>query len=347
MGISETFAWLVFDGLMVMKFVSLFSLLFGIGLVLQCQRAEEKKSPIAGIYTRRLGLLAIMGILHGCLLFAGDILFVYACTGCLLFLFRKCSAGILFSMALVPLVIGISLTLGWIVLGFDQWPTEPDAFEQRAEAARRTGGLIEVLAIRRWEYLMWLVISSVSSFNWRVVSLFFLGAAIMKKGWIQPRYHSLHKRAAWFGLVVGGGLEVGAAAVVLLADQPSVCRSPGVGNLRRNRLPCFKCRLRGSHPVDGQLGPARDGPARLGGGGKNGAQQLHTAIGADELDIHGLWTGNVREAQPRGSVGLDIGRLLCPDLRQRSLAAGIPPGTVGMGMAKVDLPEVSAHFAAS
>src|SRR5918993_1219319 len=71
------------------KFYSIFSFLFGFGFALQIARAEERGDRTASLFKRRLFWLLIIGLLHACLLWAGDILSVYAATGFVLILFRK------------------------------------------------------------------------------------------------------------------------------------------------------------------------------------------------------------------------------------------------------------------
>jgi len=68
------------------KFVSMFSLLFGAGLVMQASRA---RGGFAGRYYRRITLLAVFGAVHAVLLWFGDILFIYAVIGSILFFFRN------------------------------------------------------------------------------------------------------------------------------------------------------------------------------------------------------------------------------------------------------------------
>jgi len=209
--VTETFAWGVLDGLLVTKFVALFSLLFGMGLVLQNQRAEAKGLPFARIYRRRLFILALMGIAHGCLLFEGDILFVYAVVGGFLFLFRDQTAKTLFVFALVPFVIGLLLSFGWAWFDLETIlaQAEKSAGDQSVARPETLG---QLLATRPFEYLGWLVISSFLSFNWRVVAFFFTGAAIMKSGWIQPSYVNLQRKV---GLIcMGLGLAVEAIGMV-------------------------------------------------------------------------------------------------------------------------------------
>ena len=72
------------------KFYTLFSLLFGVGFAVMMSRAEAVGRPFAGIYVRRLGALAAIGLAHMVLLWSGDILFTYALIGAvLLLLFRN------------------------------------------------------------------------------------------------------------------------------------------------------------------------------------------------------------------------------------------------------------------
>src|SRR5437016_12239258 len=71
------------------KFYSIFSFLFGFGFALQIARAEERGDTRASVFKRRLTWLLVIGLLHAFLLWAGDILSVYALMGFLLILFRK------------------------------------------------------------------------------------------------------------------------------------------------------------------------------------------------------------------------------------------------------------------
>ncbi|MBB5063551.1 DUF418 domain-containing protein [Granulicella mallensis] len=74
--------WVFFEG----KMRAIFSMLFGAGVVLMTTRAEKRGGggQIADIYLRRNMWLLLIGLLHGCLLWNGDILFTYAFTALLL-----------------------------------------------------------------------------------------------------------------------------------------------------------------------------------------------------------------------------------------------------------------------
>ena len=75
------------------KFYSIFSFLFGFGFAMQIARAEERDDPNASVFKRRLFWLLVIGLLHAYLLWAGDILSIYALMGFLLILFRKKTNG--------------------------------------------------------------------------------------------------------------------------------------------------------------------------------------------------------------------------------------------------------------
>lgn len=95
------------------KFYSIFSFLFGFGFALQIARAEERGDVKASLFKRRLFWLLVIGLLHAYLLWAGDILSIYAVMGFILLLFRgKTNAALLkwaFALMAVPILTYILL----------------------------------------------------------------------------------------------------------------------------------------------------------------------------------------------------------------------------------------------
>lgn len=85
--------FIVFEG----KMRALFSLLFGAGIVLFVERADEAGKFGDVLQLRRLGWLAVFGLAHYYLLWWGDILFIYALAGIAALFMRE--------MAMRPLVI--------------------------------------------------------------------------------------------------------------------------------------------------------------------------------------------------------------------------------------------------
>jgi uncharacterized protein len=102
------FNHLVFEG----KMMTIFSMLFGAGLVLMSDRALARGASLRGVYYRRVLWLLCFGAVHAYLIWDGDILFLYAECGLLLYLFRNKTAktlvilGVTLMLLLVPLVIG-------------------------------------------------------------------------------------------------------------------------------------------------------------------------------------------------------------------------------------------------
>jgi len=166
--------WFVHDWLVLHKFYSLFSLLFGIGFAIQIVRAEEKGRPLAALYVRRMLVLFLFGLAHLLLLYQWDILHLYAVCGLALLPFRRLNRSALVLGALliaVPPVVqrilivesggtldpqlaveewGRGLMTGWGVdVGRAPWhvPTEgrwPDVLLQNlANWVYRTGDILE------------------------------------------------------------------------------------------------------------------------------------------------------------------------------------------------------------
>jgi len=73
------------------KFITLFSLLFGVGMALQEQRARAAGKPFAGYFVRRMLILILIGCLHAYVLWFGDIIRYYALGGLLLLTLRNAS----------------------------------------------------------------------------------------------------------------------------------------------------------------------------------------------------------------------------------------------------------------
>lgn len=71
------------------KFFSIFSFLFGLGFYLFMSRAEEKGQRVYRLFSRRLFILALFGLIHLIFFWYGDILLIYACAGFVLILFYK------------------------------------------------------------------------------------------------------------------------------------------------------------------------------------------------------------------------------------------------------------------
>lgn len=92
------------------KFLPIFSMLFGAGLVMMTGRAEARGTKFGGIWYRRNFWLLLFGIAHAWLLWMGDILYHYALIGFLLYPLRNRSPRALIIIACA--VFPIALLLG-------------------------------------------------------------------------------------------------------------------------------------------------------------------------------------------------------------------------------------------
>jgi uncharacterized protein len=102
--------WLLFMALVDLKFLTVFSLLFGIGFALQIERMTIA-GTVTAPYLRRLFLLLLFGVAHGLLLYPADVLTPYALAGVLLLSLRKLSAQR--QLLLGVLLLGLSLLWGY------------------------------------------------------------------------------------------------------------------------------------------------------------------------------------------------------------------------------------------
>lgn len=90
------------------KFISIFSMLFGAGIVLMSERAESRGRTSFSLHLRRmLGLLAI-GLFHAYVLWDGDVLVTYAMCGVVVYFLRNAKPERLlvggFFLILIPAV---------------------------------------------------------------------------------------------------------------------------------------------------------------------------------------------------------------------------------------------------
>lgn len=115
------------------KFITIFSLLFGLGFAMQLQRAQARGAGGIPRYTRRLLVLLGIGVIHSHLIWWGDILLTYALAGLVLIPLRTLSdrallvGGLLLTLV-VPLLLS-PLVNAWL-------PAMPPESDQYARALR-------------------------------------------------------------------------------------------------------------------------------------------------------------------------------------------------------------------
>lgn len=111
MGGLNGLVWRVCDLLCSQKFMSIFSMLFGAGIVLMSGRARERGRGFAALHYRRTGVLLAIGLVHAYLMWEGDILVAYAVSALWLYLVRNARPGRLLAWGIVVLGLGTAIML--------------------------------------------------------------------------------------------------------------------------------------------------------------------------------------------------------------------------------------------
>src|SRR5687768_10025706 len=112
------------------KFYTIFSFLFGLSFAIQLHNAMQKGTAFSGRFAWRLGVLALIALVHGAF-FAGDILIIYALLGLLLIPFRRLKTRTLLIVALILVLNVPGLLLGMALLAAP--PPSPEQLQANAE----------------------------------------------------------------------------------------------------------------------------------------------------------------------------------------------------------------------
>ncbi len=136
--LSDQLAWFFSAVFIDGKMRGLFSLLFGASMMLIIERAEAKGESAKRVHYTRMFWLALFGLGHFFFIWFGDILFLYACIGCLAFLFRDWEQRRLIKWALAIYALGVvfwGLQFGGLQI-LQYFATMPGADEELAKQFR-------------------------------------------------------------------------------------------------------------------------------------------------------------------------------------------------------------------
>ena len=208
--------WLLCHVLADMKFLSIFSMLFGAGIVLMTSRREEATGRSAGVHYRRMGWLLVIGAMHAYLLWYGDVLFSYAMCGFLVFLFRRRKPATLIMLGLAVVMVATCLALLFHST-LPQWPDEtivelkgvwqPAEEAVAKEVATYRGGWLGQFRDRAPNALFFETAFFLMVTLWRAGGLMLVGMGLFKLGFFSAERSV---RAYMTILVVGtiGGLAL-------------------------------------------------------------------------------------------------------------------------------------------
>lgn len=167
------------------KFISSFSILFGVGAALIAERALARGRAPRRLLARRYVLLMLFGLAHMVLLFPGDVLFVYGLTGLVLLAFLKVRDRTLTVWIVVLLALSAVALTASTLAGIDA-ELDPSTTTMvvsalaDADRAYATGSYAGVIA---WQAVQSLLIQSgsVVALPW-TLALFLLGMLAHRRG---------------------------------------------------------------------------------------------------------------------------------------------------------------------
>lgn len=195
------------------KFISIFSILFGAGIILMAERMESKgKSPATRHYVRNFWLLLI-GLFHAYVIWHGDILVQYALCSIWVYLFRKKSVKTLLIWGGIFWFISILFALS-AGLSMPYWEAnevaelckgwQPSAEAIAAETAAFTGSWAEQFPVRAEQAFMLETFIMVWGLGWQVTGLMLIGMALFKSKVLSAvRTTNFYQRMAAIGIGLG------------------------------------------------------------------------------------------------------------------------------------------------
>lgn len=191
-GTNNSVDWIIGVVAMVFfdqKMMALFSLLFGVGVVIFAERAASKSRPATGLSLWRFALLGIAGLVH-ISIWGGDVLFLYALCAPVVLLIRRLPVLLLGSLGVALALVGaitaplFQATAGGTPDGLKGfWFTGYEGFSSAAEG--------------------WFILNAAT----RALGLMLLGVALYRMGIVQGHrddtfYRRLAIRGLGFGTIV-------------------------------------------------------------------------------------------------------------------------------------------------
>ena len=164
------------------RFYSLLILLFGIGFGLQLTRADRNATDLRGTYYRRSATLLAIGVVHGTLVWNGDILTMYALVAVALVIFRSASTQQILVAAVLLYFIGPTIVGEATFLSGLRIPVSCASCGSAAIFAHGTWLQIEHARVGR--YLQWLGRWGLSSYV-NILASFLMGLWAVKSGYLR------------------------------------------------------------------------------------------------------------------------------------------------------------------
>jgi len=188
------------------KFMTLFSILFGAGVIIFTQNAEKRHGKSAALHYRRTFWLLLFGLVHAYVIWYGDILVTYALCGFLVYLFRKLKPKTLLILGILFIAVHSAL---YLMFGFslEFWPEAsiietqaswlPSEDTINAEVSGYTGSFSEQMALRTESAVFLQTFVFLTTFLWRAGGLMLVGMALYKWGVLSASKSKAFYKKGW------------------------------------------------------------------------------------------------------------------------------------------------------
>ena len=211
---ANLWIWIVSHVFFDQKFMAVFAMLFGAGVLLMSGRAG---AGAPHLHQRRMGWLMVFGLIHAYVFWYGDILFIYGACGFLAYLFIHESPARLLKVGGALLVIGCLPSIGFgmsvspedaVALRDEYWRPTADVLARELAAYR--GGFAAQSSHRAPEAFQTQTIYFLLFLLWRVLGLMLAGMALLKLDVLTGR-----RPAAFYGRLAAAGFLAGLPIVAI------------------------------------------------------------------------------------------------------------------------------------
>ena len=194
---ANYWVWLLCHVLADQKFMTIFSMLFGAGILLMTSRIEATGKSSATLHYRRMGWLILFGLAHAYLLWSGDILVAYGMCGLLVYLFRKLRPRTLLVLGLLSIAVASAALASYGAWSRHWSPAEvqiareqlwmPTASQTANEIRAYRGNWAAQMKFRVPDSVQMETTYFVVFTFWRVTGLMLAGMALFKLGVFSAR----------------------------------------------------------------------------------------------------------------------------------------------------------------
>jgi uncharacterized protein len=202
------------------RFMSIFSILFGAGVVLFTNNAVLKGKRAGVLHFKRMFWLLLFGIVHAYLIWEGDILVTYAICGCLIFLLRKKTIRALLIISIILFIVPLTFNLmTYYGLTMDELEStfalfHPSSEQITTEIKIMQGSFLEQMPIRLENAIEFQTFVFLIETFWRTTSLMLLGMILYRKGVL-----STDKSISYYNKMILIGFGIGLIVSLMGLNQ--------------------------------------------------------------------------------------------------------------------------------